>query len=260
MTSALSAFLARNSVIAAEGLPLVHSTRSYNIRAILNGDSLKPQPCDVFHGEDLTYFFVGRPAYKHSSDHSSAEAWELPCCFVFEASSVTSIKRVYPFDSGAFASGRYPTYIGAMPLKEFEVSGDECIGKIIGSFFGSPSRYFKLSPKSREDFEQEFSLNPLDAELSAAIRLAAEGTPTGFDDRRFTIEVQSDSEINLGAINPIAVILPEIYLDVEGILETIEGKWNAEAIGYPIYPLSLSSYYAVIYKEIHKLYERRGFL
>jgi len=260
MPSALSAFLARNSVATVESLPLVHSTRSYNFRAILAGSSLSPQPCDVFKGEDINYFFVGRPAYKHRSDNSTAEPWELPCCFIFEADAVSPAKRVFPFDSGAFVSQRYPSYIGTMPLKEFESSGNEAIGKIIGSFFGSSDRYFNLSPRPREEFELEFSLTPFDAELSAAMRLAGEGTPTSFDDRRFTIEVQTDTALDLGEINPIAVIIPEVYLDIDGVLDKIENEWKAEPIGYPIYPLNLAAYYAVIYKEVHDFYKREHYL
>ena len=260
MPSAFSAFLARNSVIESDTLPVIHSTRSYNFRAILSGQQISAQPCDVFEGENLNYFFVGRPAYKYESDNSTAEPWELPCCFIFNVEDIGPIKRVFPFDSGALAGGRYPSYLNGMPMDEFECNTSDAIGKTIGAFFGSPTRYFNLNPKPRAEFEHEYSLTPLDAELEGAMRLAGEATPSSFDDRRFTIEVQSESSIDLGDVHPLAVVLPEVYLDVEGVLERIQDDWGAEPIGYPIYPLNLSAYYAVIYREVHTFLKREGYL
>lgn len=260
MPSALAAFLSRNSVNAAQGLPLVHTTQSYNLKAIMAGDEIKTQPCDVFTDDSLTYFFVGRPAYKYESKNSSAEAWELPCCFIFESDTLSPMKRIFPFDSGAFAGGRYPSYINKMPLAEFEVNSLDAPEKIIGAFFGNASRYFDLTPKSRDDVDAEFSLTPLDAEISAASRLAGEATPNSFDDRRFTIEMQYDKNVDLVSSKIIAVILPESYLDVKEIRDKIEMEWDAEPIGYPMYPLSVSMYHALIYKEVKDLYVRRGLL
>lgn len=250
----------RNSVAAAAQLPLVHTTRSYNLRAILDEGCINPQPCDVFTEESLTYFFVGRPAYKYKAENSTAEAWELPCCFVFESDAIGDIKRIFPFDSGAFAAGLYPSYINNLPLSEFEVQDPAGPSKLIGSFFASPDHYFNMRPKSRDAFEQEYSLGPFDAELIATSRLAAEATTTSFDDRRFTIEVQTESATQLIESGLIAVILPESYLAADGVLDKIQNDWKAEPIGYPIYPLSVSMYYATIYHQIHEFYKRRGYI
>jgi len=258
--SALSAFLARNSVIASDELPFVHTTRSYNLRAIIGADQISPQECDVFAGENLSYFFVGRPAYKYSTDNSTAESWELPCCLVLESSSISTVKRIVPFDSGAFASRRYPSYINDMPLTEFisDELGDH--RKIIGAFFENTEKYFSLNPKSRDQFSSEFSLTALDAELLAANRLASEATPISFDDRRFTIEIQTEESVNLVDSNIMAVILPECYLSIDSVRNKIQDEWGAEPIGYPVFPLSVSMYYALIYKEIKDLYIRRGLI
>jgi hypothetical protein len=259
MPSELEAFLARNSVVAADSMPLVHTTRSYNFRAIMKDSIIAPQDCDVFINEKLSYFFVGRPAYKYSNNNPTAESWELPCCFVFESDALPSVKRIFPFDSGAFSRGLYPDYIGKMPLGNFLSTEASSPSKLIGAFFGDTSSYFGMSPKPRSNFEQEYSLNPFDAELLAASRLASESSATKFDDRRFTIEVQTDQPISLSS-KVMAVIIPEVYLSVDGVIEKIEGEWDAEVIGYPIYSLSTDMYYAIIYKEIHSLYKRKGLL
>ncbi len=260
MPSPLEAFLARNSVAAAEGLPLIHTTRSYNIRSLMEGDVINPQRCDVFTSDDLNYFFVGRPAYKFESDSSQTPHWELPCCFLFESDAIKGVKRVFPFDSGAFANKRYPSYMSSIPLDRFTTNGLDAAGKIIGAFFGSGKKYLEMKPKSVSDFEQQYSIGPLDAELSAASRLANEVTSDKFDDRRFTIEIQTEDAVHLARTSPIAVVLPEIYLDDKRIIEKIQGTWGAEPLGYPMYPLSLNMYYALIYHEILEFYKRKGML
>lgn len=260
MTSPLQAFLSRNSVAAAKGLPLVHSTKSYNINFLMKDDAINPQKCDVFTDERLNYFFVGRPAYKHTSDVAQAAHWELPCCFIFESDVVQTIKRTFPFDSGAFAAGLYPSYIRNMPLERFESQGPDVAGKLIGAFFGSADRYMRLKPKSSEEFDHEYSINALDAELSATLRLAHESSLARFDDRRFTIEIQSEEPIKLSDVKPIAVVLPELYLDVEEVRNTIQKKWGAVPIGYSIAPLSLAMYYSQIYAAVESFYKSRGYL
>lgn len=260
MPSALESFLLRNSVVPSGPLPLVHATKSYNLRSIITSDAIEPQECDVFLKEKLNYFFVGRPSYKYTTDSTSADHWELPCCFIFASDLANNPKRVFPFDSGAFSKGRFPDYIEMMPRAEFEVSLPDAPERIIGSFFGSAKDYFSLKPKSPDVFDQEFSLSPLDAEVSAILRLAGERTIPDFDDRRFAIEVQSGSAVTLSANKPLAVVLPEQYLDVASVRDTIQNKWGAEPLGYPMFSLSISAYHALIYQEVLSFYERNNFI
>lgn len=260
MPSALESFLLRNSVVPAPTLPLVHSTKSYNLRAILEADSIQPQECDIFLQEKLNYFFVGRPSYKYSTTSTSADEWELPCCFIFASDVVKNPKRTFPFDSGAFSTKRFPDYIGMMPRCEFEVSGLGAPERIIGSFFGSAQDYFMLKSKSPNVFEQEFSLSPFDAEAKAILRLAGEKTIPDFDDRRFAIEVQSEDPVQFSTNKPLAVVLPEQYLDIDSVRTTIQDDWGAEPLGYPMFSLSVAAYHAIIYKEVHSFYKRNGFL
>lgn len=44
----------------AGALPLVHTAPAYFIQKILQSKEIRPRPCDVFLGEQLAYFFVGR--------------------------------------------------------------------------------------------------------------------------------------------------------------------------------------------------------
>jgi hypothetical protein len=248
-------------VSPAGSLPILHTTQAYHLKGISDTNKILSKPCDVFTGENLSYFFVGRPAYKYQSDGSEAEYWELPCCFVFEFGAVRDVKRIFPFDSGAFAKKRYPRYINEMDLNYFEASAaPDAVSRIIGAFFGEPASYFELRSKDRGKFESEFGLRVFDAELKALHRLSRERSPTSFDDRRFSIEIQSSNGLDLKVINPLAVIAPLIYFDDPGFRYKVETDWKCMPIGYPVFTLSSDKYYYAIYERVAEFFRSRGYL
>jgi len=174
----------------------------------MKDSAIKPSMCDVFR-EPLAYFFVGRPAYKRDLDPDAAE-WELPVCFVFEY-DISGAKRIYPFDTGAFAKTRYPQFLQMMALDKFEVTGlDRAPDRIIGAFFGGTRNYFRLKTESEESFRAKFALGAFDAEVKAYHKLIL-AKQSRADDRRTTIEVQLDKSTLITAANLLAVILPEPY-------------------------------------------------
>ncbi len=120
--SVLSRFLQRNQITKASPLPLVHTTDSYYLKEIVDSGRIRAQRCNVFVGENLSYFFVGRAAYKRDL-LQEAEYWELPTCLVFSF-FVDGAKRIFPLDSGAFVAKRYPNFINMMNLADFEVAED----------------------------------------------------------------------------------------------------------------------------------------
>lgn len=255
--SALSDFLRRNTVQAVGGLPLVHSTQAYGLLKIVESDEISTTFCDVFK-EPLSYFFVGRPAYKFKDDGDEAQEWELPCCFIMEFSSVPAIKRIYPFDTGGYK--RYPKYLSMIDREEFEVSDvPNAPQKLIGSFFGSARNYFNLHAKPKPEFMDQYSVRVTEPEVKAAHALAAKSS-TSFDDRRFTIEVQSVGTIDLKVIRPLAVILPMIYLDDTDIRSKIEDDWKAHPISYVSSCLNIGAYYGQIYAQVLQFYEDTGYL
>lgn len=259
----LAEFLKRNTIEPGNTLPLVQSVSAYHLaKRIGPNDSIVATECDVFEGEKLNYFFVGRPAYKVDAKDASPAEWELPCCFIFEYQAIGGIKRIFPFDSGAHHLKRFPNYIGMMEINEFEVSSiNDAPARIIGAYFGDARSYFDLKPKSERAFTEEFGLGPLDAEVRAVHKLALDGREEEmFDDRRLAIEIQSDAHVDLTVTKPLAVILPSIYLDDADIRDAIETRWGAEAITYPIMSLSIKNYYGTIYEKVLTFYEARGYL
>jgi hypothetical protein len=202
-------FLSRNQITKSNPLPLVHTTESYFLKKILRSGEIDARPCNVFTGETLSYFFVGRAAYKKEM-HQEAEYWELPACIV-RSFTTKDAKRIFPFDSGAFAAKRYPSSINMMDLNDFETGADsEAPQKLIGTFFGNARNYFRLTARPREQFESMFDVDVLDEEVKALHGLIQQKS-NRFDDRRFAIEVQFDNNISIVDEKPLCIILPETY-------------------------------------------------
>jgi len=258
---AFSQFLQRNTISPAKNLPLIHSTPAHHLKKIKASGQLHARQCDVFTQDELLYFFVGRPAYKVPLDAGESEYWELPICFVFEFTSIIPFHRIFPFDSGAFAKQRYPNYITAIGLDEFNLGNDPSIpGKVIGAFFGTSNDYFRLQAKDKGPFKTEFNLDVFDHEVLAMHKLATDSKRAAIDDRRMTVEVQINRDIDLAVSRPLAVICPHVYLDNNDFLDHVQGSWNAQPISYSINALSSINYYGQIYEKLERFYIDKGYL
>lgn len=254
--SALSLFLQRNQISRARPLPLVHTTETYYLKKIVQSGKIETSRCNVFAGENLSYFFVGRAAYKRDLQQE-AEYWELPTCIVFDF-FIEGAKRIFPFDSGAFQARRYPNYINMMKMADFETSEDmESPHKIIGTFFGGARNYYRLAARPKEQFESAFDVDVLDEEMKALHKLI-QHKDKKFDDRRFAIEVQFDQAINLNNRRPVLAIFPETYLSNDKYVAQIK-KLGCEILTYPVYPLRKEYYYYAIYEKLDNFYSSRGY-
>ncbi len=259
MANTFQDFLSRKSVRPTKKLPLVHSTAAYHIKSIRNDNSIRPQYCDVFKA-DLSYFFVGRPAYKMVGETQAAD-WELPSCFIFEYEAVSKPTRIFPFDSGAFARGRMPSYIKMMKKESFEVSAiADASVRIIGAYFVNTEFYYRGKAKDEAAFRREFAPSAFDEEIMAVHRLSLETNNPTVDDRRLVVEVQSADILDLRVTKPIAVVAPLPYFEDPDFRDHVENFWQAEPISYRTAPLSVSNYYASIYERVEDLYKRLGVL
>jgi len=255
--SALYDFLQKNR--KANALPLVHTTEAYFLKKIIRTGKIEATPCSVFKGENLAYFFIGRPAYKKDVS-GEAEYWELPVCFIFEYFN-DSVKRIFPFDSGAFASkDRYPNFISIMDKDEFDVGADnEAPEKLIGTFFKSPSNYYRLKPVSEERFRSDFDVDVLNEEIHALHKLIRSKSDR-YDDRRFSIEMQFSDPVEFSSKKLLAVVLPEEYIVNKPLMDMLEGQLEATVISYPIYPTNVLMYYYAIYEKVELFYKQKGLL
>jgi hypothetical protein len=230
--AALFDFLQKNQIEKANSLPAIHSTEAYFIKKFMKTGRIEPQSCKFFGGEKLSYFFVGRPAFKRSLDHEP-DYWELPMCFVVQYTAIAR-KRVFPFDTGAFKSGLYPSFISMMEIEEFEIQKDgESAEKLIGTFFGTNRAYYTLKSRGKGDFEARFDVGVLEEEIKALHKLITV-KDNRTDDRRFAIEVQSDRQFDLVKDSVLAVVLPEAYIEDPKVVRYVEEALEAELITYPL--------------------------
>jgi hypothetical protein len=236
---------------------LVHTTESYYLKKIIESGKLSAQRCNVFAGENLSYFFVGRAAYKRDLEQE-AEYWELPTCLVFSY-FVEGVKRIFPFDSGAFEAKRYPSFVSMMDRSEFEMNASdvEAPHKLIGTFFTSSRNYYRLQARPKDQFETMFDVDVLDEEMKALHKLI-QYKDKKFDDRRFAIEMQFDNDIALKDRKPILAIFPETYLSNDSYIKKIAAL-GAEILTYPVYPLRKEYYYYAIYEKLDNFYSARGY-
>lgn len=247
-------FLRRNSIAPSPTMPLVHTTAAYRLDSIIDANTIIPTTCDVFR-TPLTYFFVGRPAYKLNGSNVEAEYWELPACFIFEYTLVKDPEKVFPFDSGAFQNSRMPSYINMMDRDEFDVHEiPDAPTKIIGAYFPNLKAYMKGQPKDTGSFQREFTLGVFEAEAKAVHRLSLERHDSQVDDRRLSVELATSASFDLRVDNPLAVVAPDEYFADDSFRNKVATDWGAMPISYPISSLSVDKYYALIYDRIETFY------
>lgn len=190
-------------------LPLIHGTDVYRFVDALTDGSLTPRPCNVFAGEPLLYFFYGRPSYRANSDEfpTSLDHY-LPVCLLFRSAAVQPIKRVFPFDSGAFHNSLYSNALHRdMHLSDFGLEPDPATpGKVISLFFGSVADYLNAHPLP------SISIDRTDLEAASYHALISQRLSNSVDNRVSGIEVQLEGALQLSN-NVEAVIAPGPLLE-----------------------------------------------
>ena len=255
--SVLRDFLQRNQIVSKDALPLVHSTEAYHLKKLMKSGKIIPTPCNFFRGEQLSYFFVGRPAFKRSLP-KEPEYWELPMCIIMDFRAFKP-KRIFPFDSGAFKSGIYPKFISMMKLDDFEVANDASAAqKLIGTFFVSNRNYYVLHNRPRDEFESRFDVDVLNEEIKALHRLI-EYKHDNIDDRRFSIEFQCDRDVVLCQHQVLAIVIPETYVESKEVVRYIETTLGATVITYPVYPLKKDYFYYAIYEKVDNFFRQKRY-
>ena len=217
--------------VAPGKLPLVHTTDVHGFKKIEVANTLQPQPCPVY-GESLLYFFYGRPAYRaHRTVETTTAKAFAPVCFIMSDQLDDAVRRIMPFDSGAFHNGlMHPPMHPDVPLKEYELAVDaNAPMKLIKVFFGDERRYYDRMPLADVLTEEEAWKN---LSVHSFDQLIRNRSNSKSDDRVCAVEIQVNKNISL--MNRVqAVILPAAYLQIEGVAQQIE-EWGAVAIPYDL--------------------------
>jgi hypothetical protein len=250
------------STPASGTLPLVHITRAYTFDDIVRGDMLDPTHCDVFN-ESLIYFFYGRPAYRAKDGNNARLEFEWPIVLVFDPEKIVAIKRIFPFDTGAFTLKMYEEFFDKHAIiSDFEIEPTlDSARKLVGTFYTDHKEYFHgLARKNVQLRSRQFEAQGI-LELSRLPGMQGSNSTWGArDERSSAIEVQTDAPVSLiGSL--IAVVLPEPYLDDDEIKQAL-ARWNVPIIeAYTtLHNLGGEAWTGQIYQIVKKIFERQGLL
>jgi hypothetical protein len=220
--------LVNSATEAKPQLPLVHTTDSYVFEDALADGEIRPQPCDTFTGEALTYFFYGRPSFRpNATANPTSLVHYFPVCLLFDPDRITSLKRVFPFDSGAFQSGLYGAYLHKkMKLGDFGLEPDMATpGRLVSLFFGSPQSYL-----TGRGLDARFDPAQFEAASYSALVNAKDGN--AIDSRGSGIEIQTEDALRING-SVIAAIIPSTFAD--GLTGRQIKSLGIEVIGYRTY-------------------------
>ena len=255
MSSEFAAFIDAEPIRVGR-LPLFHLTDGHTFRQILGSDTLEPRPCSVY-GEDLLYFFYGRPSYRVNSDVGAAKLLScLPVCFILAGDDVEDCRRMMPFDSGAFSAGLFsPAVFARIHRDDFQLTPRmESAQRLVSKFYESNGDYFWGRPKPA------VSIPALQFEAEAYQELVQSRAAATFDDRCSALEVQLHESYPLADGTVLAVIAPEPLLIEPVVKEAIGVRWRAQGIPYDFTRMKAVEYTSVIFHLAVRLLEDGGYL
>lgn len=252
----LAEFLTEQGTNFHSGLPLVHSTESGNIWKMLENDRVAVTPCDTFTGESLAYFFHGRPAYRKF--YKTPQDWQLPLVFVMRSTCLLSIKRIFPFDSGALHSSRLPSYVSRFNAEGYDVSSNAAaIDLLVDIFFGGDTSYFHGAAKPRDEVSRRNGLSMRHAQVLALCALYNREQLEA-DDRSLAIEIQTDQDVKIKD-NLLGVVLPRPYFDDKGLKKYFKDH-GVQVRQYDTYPINTEAYVSIVYEEVKGIYKKLGLI
>ena|GEM_PF-5925146 len=244
-------------------MPLIHlakkdrETGENSGVLILQDGFFSPRKCYYFSNltgstENLLYFFYAKPAYK---DPQGYEPSDPPIVFVMAPENAPI--RVFPFDTGAFFGKRYAYALGdnykdEYDLMEFQMPTEmRKISKYINALWKNNVSYYRDKPHISKTITQIGN-----SYVKALIRLIKAPVSHKCDERKHTVEVQFDNDIQLkGSLK--AIIIAQRILDKNPVIMDKISSLKATLIYYRDNGgYSLSEFF---YKEIDQYYRKNGY-
>tara|TARA_R110000868_G_scaffold320199_1_gene581142 strand:- start:511 stop:1281 length:771 start_codon:yes stop_codon:yes gene_type:complete len=225
-------------------LPIFHSCDGYFFRDIIKKKTIEVTNCPVFKGEKLNYFFYGRPAFKSKTgDTNSKLSSFLPCSFILDIELLDSIKRISPFDTGGFERGFNNQFIHhKMKIENFLLEPDILTTKkIITLFYDLNINYVKRKPKI------DIKIDSMEFEAESYHAMIVDKGVTESDDRKETIELQSEVNINLETKILKAVVVPSSFIQNKH-LQSLKKKIGFDIIHYDDFGQQSVHFYSEVLK------------
>lgn len=237
-------------------MPLVHVCDCHALRTIITTNKLKPTLCNVY-SENLLYFFYGRPSYRVNNGGLPVSIPALfPSCLILDSQLISDIKRIYPFDTGAFNAGLYSDLVHKNSNRDDYIFDNNYlfVQKYIGLFYSGNKNYYDGSPVITST-----SLPPMGFELQALLDLINRKGASKVDDRSYTIEIQSSSETDISNGSIKAIVAPESMFEDQYFSSYIYDN-DIEPISYGGYRADPSHLTTVIISKVRDYYLEEGLI
>lgn len=233
------------SIDVSKLLPLVHTAPWASAVKILWSNCIKKEFCDFFQ-EELLYFFYARPAKRTNQKYVLAYL-AAPVVFIVKP-ELDEIKRVFPFDSGAYDKYIEYEYLNAdaqishhidskgstksvykdSHIYNYEIPHNfSAIIQYIQEIYGNNDHYYADKYKNDRELSPTIIQNRrTNADLDNLLNLISSPNTDGLqdqyglDDRRKTIEIQIPNNYNLYN-NLLAVICPMVFYNDDKLAKKI---------------------------------------
>lgn len=230
-------------------LPFFHSCRGEVFRKIVSSNKILATKCREFN-EDLLYLFYGRPAYRDFYSKTSMDLGRFPVCFILSRAVALSVKRIFPFDSGAFLANFLNEYMGDMSshekamcaLADYNLGSNlDDLAKFIGFMYGDDDHYINTNPCIKQDELQGFCF-----ELSRILDLAQTRSSKDWDIRALTSEVQLSNSIDIDGIYVKAIIMPTQIISGDSNLQRYLYENNIDVLDYNVIRMKVENASTII--------------
>ncbi|MGE4484279.1 MAG: hypothetical protein AB7C97_04075 [Oscillospiraceae bacterium] len=231
-------------------LAVFHSTKLRHAEEILNTGLIIPQKIDNYDKES-SFLFYGRASYPINGKGISDN---YPVCFIFKP-TIFDLDKVYPFDSGAFISGRYKGFVNEVEqLSDFQLEPDyDYVSRFINFFYTSKDKY----RQGRYNVNNIDMLKFNDYLLNAYARIIS--CPTiDTDHRKNTIEFIVSEPIRI-ADHIIGIVMPKELEACDDLMDKINNTYKIKHSSYrTIFNANLVYYFSEIYELASSLAEELG--
>jgi len=209
-------------------LPLAHTTYWDRFVSCVLNDKITPNsPCPRNNTTEVAYLFYGTSFYVLNDRSFLPDFLSRPVGLLFRSDTVNDMNvDTYPFDTGAYLTGRYEPIIGQNPVElDKYVTSSNGVGqaaKLVKLFFHTNDDYLHGQPSRVDDKAQRCVKRVNELHFNKANKNA--------DSRCTAIEVLTTMDISLNK-NLEAVIVPKRTFDLESIkIPALEKGLNSKNI------------------------------
>ncbi|HUT49921.1 MAG TPA: hypothetical protein VM325_11315 [Alphaproteobacteria bacterium] len=151
-----------------------------------------------------------------------------PIVLMISSDKLMEIKRIFPFDSGAFKAGLLAEFVHRdMTIDKFEVEPKiEMCARAVSAFFETNEQYYEGSPSAAG------KTRGLSFEIESFAEMITGFFKSGADDRKCSFEIQHKLRIKLSD-RLMAVALPRRELARSYVKEFLQKHQNIDVLTYP---------------------------